>query len=201
MEDLEDQLFALMGLPRSPPRRRVLPKIHHLARQIKRTNLEFLETKVLDRAIIFNITTRPEKQAEPEQGPAQENEAFDSPTMPGGLFSVHNGGMFHNLGIHYTSCLQTTDHLGLVRWPDPLGPYLLEWAATYYYELMNTKLGYSKAWPLEQMTLFASSRFKVLTPASKYYRHRPPPLRLLDISKLATLTRASNASQRVSIHR
>lgn len=132
-----------------------MPKIRHLARQIEQTNLEFTETKVLERAVAFNITTGPERQddadagnaAESEQNSAQENEAkkqtAESPKTPGGIFSVYNGGIFHNLGIYYTFCLQTKDHLGLVRGPDPSGPDSPDWA-TFVSKLFNTTLGNRK---------------------------------------------------------
>lgn len=170
---------------------RMLTKISNLARQIERTNLEFLDSKIMDRAAILNITTGPEKQeqanaaketqaaeqpeqqkeanaandTETEQQPEKENEAdaandtetaenleqqneanrqtTDSAITPSGLFSLYNGGMFHTLGIFYTLCLQTTDHLGLVRGPDPLGADPFDWAASFS-ELFNERLGYSK---------------------------------------------------------
>lgn len=169
---------------------RMLSKITNLARQIERTNLEFLETKVLDRAAILNITTGPEKQekanaaneTQVEQQPEQQNEAnaanetqseqqpeqqdeanaanetqteqpeqqieanrqtSDAPMTPTGLFSLCKGGMFHTLGIYYMLCLQTTDHLGLVRGPDPSGADPFDWAASFS-ELFNERLGYSK---------------------------------------------------------
>lgn len=152
---------------------RMLSKITNLARQIERTNLEFLETKVLDRAAILNITTGPEKQekanaaneTQVEQQLEQQNEAnaandtetakqpeqqieankqtSDAPMTPSGLFSLCKGGMFHTLGIYYMLCLQTTDHLGLVRGPDPSGADPFDWAASFS-ELFNERLGYSK---------------------------------------------------------
>lgn len=145
-----------MCLPGPPLRTRILPKISHLARQIERANLEFLETKVLDRAIILNITTGPEKheepaaadQTEPEQNSAQQLETkkqiTDSPAISGGLFSVHDGGLFHTLGIFYMLCLQTTDHLGLVRGHDSSGPDPFDWVDSLS-DLFNIKLGYSKS--------------------------------------------------------
>lgn len=114
-----------------------------------------METKVLDRAVAFNITTGPERQddadagneAESEQNFVQENEVkqqtAESPKGPGGIFSVYNGGMFHSLGIYYTLCLQTTDHLGLVRGPDPSGSDPLDWA-TFVSNFFNTSSGNSK---------------------------------------------------------
>lgn len=170
-----------------------LTKISNLARQIERTNLEFLESKILDRAAILNITTGPEKQEQAnaaketqteqqteqqnetnaaddtetaeqqdeqqneanvaddtetaKQQPEQQNEAnrqtTDSAITHSGLFSLYNGGMLHTLGIFYTLCLQTTDHLGLVRGPDPSGADPFDWAASFS-ELFNERLGYSK---------------------------------------------------------
>lgn len=152
---------------------RMLTKISNLARQIERTNLEFLDSKILDRAAILNITTGPEKQeqanaakeTQTEQQPEQQNEAnaandtetaeqpeqrneankqtTDSAITPSGLFSLYNGGMFHTLGIFYTLCLQTTDHLGLVKGPDTSGADPFDWAASFS-ELFNERLGYSK---------------------------------------------------------
>lgn len=134
---------------------RVLSKISNLARQIERTNLEFLETKILDRAAILNITTGPERQEEanaanatqtehkPEQQIEANRQTNDAPTNPDGLFSLCKGGTFHRLGIFYMLCLQTTDHLGLVRGPDPSGPDPFDWAASFS-EFFNERLGYSK---------------------------------------------------------
>lgn len=153
---------------------RMLSKITNLARQIERTNLEFLETKILDRAAILNITTGPEKQEKAdaanetkvEQQPEQQNETnaanetqieqqpgqqieanrqtSDAPMTPTGVFSLCKGGMFHTLGVYYMLCLQTTDHLGLVRGPDPSGADPFDWAA-HFSELFNERLGYSKS--------------------------------------------------------
>lgn len=134
---------------------RMLSKISNLARQIERTNLEFLETKILDRAAILNITTGPEMQekasaaseTQTEHKPEQQIEANrqtnDASITPVGLFSLCKDGMFHTLGIFYMLCLQTTDHLGLVRGPDPSGPDPFDWAASFS-ELFNERLGYSK---------------------------------------------------------
>lgn len=147
-----------MCLPGPPLRTRVFPKIAHLARQIERANLEFLETKVLDRAIILNITAGPGKhdeaasanQKETEQNFAQQEakkQIPGSPAISDGLFSVYGGGLFHTLGIFYVLCLQTTDsdHLGLVRGYDyESGPDSFNWTA-FLSKLFNSKLGYSKS--------------------------------------------------------
>ncbi|KAI0119519.1 putative ankyrin repeat protein [Daldinia grandis] len=54
-DDLEDQLHKLILLPGPDIRSRVLTKVRNLARQVSTINQGFLATKILDRAVIFNL--------------------------------------------------------------------------------------------------------------------------------------------------
>jgi hypothetical protein len=58
MDDLEDQLHQLVHLAGPNIKRRVLKKIKGLARQVDKANKDFLATKILNRAVIFNIFTQ-----------------------------------------------------------------------------------------------------------------------------------------------
>ncbi|KAI2472567.1 putative ankyrin repeat protein [Annulohypoxylon bovei var. microspora] len=55
IDDLEDQLHKLILLPGPEIRERVLSKVKNLARQVNKINHNFLATKILDRAAIFNV--------------------------------------------------------------------------------------------------------------------------------------------------
>ncbi|KAI1654117.1 putative ankyrin repeat protein [Daldinia decipiens] len=57
-DDLEDQLHKLILLPGPHIRSQVLSKVKNLARQVSMINQGFLATKVLDRAVIFNLFTQ-----------------------------------------------------------------------------------------------------------------------------------------------
>ncbi|KAI8966064.1 putative ankyrin repeat protein [Daldinia sp. FL1419] len=54
-DDLEDQLYKLVHLPGPEIRNRVVNKVKELAHQVDRINQNFLETKILDRAVVFNV--------------------------------------------------------------------------------------------------------------------------------------------------
>ncbi|UKZ96457.1 uncharacterized protein TrAFT101_011246 [Trichoderma asperellum] len=58
VEDLEDQLHKLILLPGPEIRNQALTKIKNLANQVNRVNEAFPATKLLDRALIFNVLTR-----------------------------------------------------------------------------------------------------------------------------------------------
>lgn len=154
-----------MSLPDPPLRTKVLTKIGNLARQIERINLEFHDTKVLDRAVILNITTVPEKQTQADEVNETQTEpksveqkqaekhSSDLPTSPASLFSQCHGGIYPSLGIFYTALLYSADHAGLVRGPDPSsGGDLFDWT-TVFSELFNERLGYSKHHPSDLMKL------------------------------------------------
>lgn len=55
MEDLEDQVLALIMLQGSVIRTQLLRKVKKLANQVERANQKFLSTKLFDRATIFNV--------------------------------------------------------------------------------------------------------------------------------------------------
>lgn len=54
-QDLEDQLHNLLLLPGPDIRHGFLSKVRNLASQVNRSNEDFLATKLLDRAAIFNV--------------------------------------------------------------------------------------------------------------------------------------------------
>ncbi|PTB35375.1 hypothetical protein M441DRAFT_41404 [Trichoderma asperellum CBS 433.97] len=58
VEDLEDQLHKLILLPGPEIRNQAVTKIKNLANQVNRVNEAFPATKLLDRALIFNVLTR-----------------------------------------------------------------------------------------------------------------------------------------------
>lgn len=55
MEDLEDQVFALIMLKEPAIRTQLLRKVKRLANQVERANQKFLSTKLFDRATVFNV--------------------------------------------------------------------------------------------------------------------------------------------------
>ncbi|EHK48132.1 ankyrin repeat protein [Trichoderma atroviride IMI 206040] len=55
MEDLEDQVLALIMLQGSAIRTQLVRKVKRLANQVERANQKFLSTKLFDRATIFNV--------------------------------------------------------------------------------------------------------------------------------------------------
>lgn len=125
----------------------MLQKIRTLARHIERTNLEFLETKVLDRAVVINITSGPEQQVmtnaaqESQTEPHSMEEKMTNGKKPDCPFSEYTCQMFHNLGMFYTLHLETTDHLGLVRGPDLSAS--LNWAK-HLSSLFKVRSGFGK---------------------------------------------------------
>lgn len=138
-------------------------KIANLSRQIERINLEFLETNVLDRAIILNITIGPNSTTQTDAAAAVETEhptedgqviqpTAELSTAPVRLFSMSDSALLHNLGIYYVTTLEETDHLALVRGPDPNGAKPHDWA-TYYTDQFNIKLGHSKIESLDTVAL------------------------------------------------
>ncbi|KAM0512787.1 hypothetical protein ACHAPE_008540 [Trichoderma viride] len=58
LEDLEDQVLALIMLQRPAIKTQLLRKVKRLANQVERANQTFLSTKLFDRAVIFNILTQ-----------------------------------------------------------------------------------------------------------------------------------------------
>lgn len=155
---MEDQLFALMSLPGPPVRTRMVQKISNLAHQIERINLEFLESNVLDRAVVVNITLAPEQEIndvarEPQTeqhitaGEIKADEQkTDHPTALCRPFSTYTGLIFHNLESFYTLCLEKTDHLCLVRGSDTGESTPAHWVS-HFSDLFNVKSGYGKLSP------------------------------------------------------
>lgn len=125
----------------------MLQKIRTLARQIERTNLEFLESKVLDRAVVINILSGPEQQVmtNAAQESQTERHSMEEKTSnrkePDCPFSTNTCQMFNNLGMFYTLRLETTDHLGLVRGPDLSAPF--NWTE-HFSSLFKVRSGFGK---------------------------------------------------------
>lgn len=129
-----------------------MQKIDSLASQIERINLEFLETNILDRALVVNITSAPKGQeidvdCEPQGGhqstEAQKTVNEQTPGTPQSsrhLLPIHTRCMAHNSGIFYTAWWDTTDPLGLVMDHDSSGS---DWAS-YLSDLFDKKPGWSK---------------------------------------------------------
>lgn len=136
----------------------MVQKISNLAHQIERTNLEFLESNVLDRAVVMNITLAPEQEMndvarEPQTEQhmtAGENKAdeqkTDHPTTLCRPFSTYTGLIFHNVESFYTLRLEKTDHLCLVRGSDPGESTPAHWAF-HFRDFFNQKSGYGKLSP------------------------------------------------------
>ncbi|KAI1387300.1 ankyrin repeat protein [Hypoxylon trugodes] len=57
IDDLEDQIYQLIQLPGPDIKYRVTQKVKDLARQVNAANETFLATKLLDRAVVFNVFT------------------------------------------------------------------------------------------------------------------------------------------------
>lgn len=153
-EALEDQLFALFCLPGPHVRTKILQKISTLASQINKINLEFLETNILDRAVILNITSAPKEQGQTDaacesetgQQPTVAQDTVDeqtanTPKSSRQLFPIHARCFPHQLGIFYTAWWDTTDHAGLVRNDDSSG---LDWASSYHFQFWDKSPGWSK---------------------------------------------------------
>lgn len=152
-EDLEDELFSLLCLPGPPMKKRILQKIRHLARQIERVNLEFLETNVLDRAVVLNVISEPQGQGqtdvtnEPQvMGPvAKEGKAAEHTRNPALSaffpFSPYTCTPCHNLGFCSVSKLSGVGHAELVR--NPKVSNGIPWAALLVV-FFNQVAGYSK---------------------------------------------------------
>lgn len=145
-----------MSIP-GPPVTKILPKISQLAHQVERINLEFLESNVLDRAVILNVNSPPEqgltdvaRESQMGQHKAEENEAnkqnADHSKALHSPFTTYTGLNFHNLEIFYTFRSEKIDHLWLVDGARPGESGSANWV-THFSEVLNRESGYSKFWP------------------------------------------------------
>lgn len=124
-----------MFLPGPPFRTRALDKIRNIARQIERINLDFLESKVLDRALTINVFSGPDPQkapsttGQPQEGPDPVGEEMAANHEASHPFASYTGQMVPNLGMFYTFRVETIDHLGLVRgtWPEQVEKEGADW--------------------------------------------------------------------------
>lgn len=114
MEDLADQLYNLILLPGPEIRNQALKKIRNLANQVKRVNEAFPATKLLDRALIFNVLTRD------SGNPSKSLTSLSQ-------FALTLGHSFEAAGVRYIDKL---DHLDVVK-GDPDNMWLTQISATF----------------------------------------------------------------------
>lgn len=149
-----------MSLQGFPMKTKTFQRVANLSRQIHKINLEFLETKILDRAVVMNITVGPVRPGQSdvarppqmEQHRTEHNEATkrtsertsertsDLSTTPFRLFSMHERCKHQNFGLYYMLSLKTMDHVELVRGFDPSEP---DWVTTFAGKF-NVTQGFSK---------------------------------------------------------
>lgn len=141
-----------------------MQKVSNLARQIEKINMEFLETKMLDRAVIINVFSLPDKEPfsdKPEEhGPAHELQPLEQPVeaeqqserrlnapsddpSPTSFtpFSRYSCSGFHNFEVSCRARLASGDHLGLVRGSNPSDAF--DWVG-YFQPKLNEYDGISK---------------------------------------------------------
>jgi hypothetical protein len=105
---------------------RTLSKVRELARQVTWINERFLATKILDRAVMFNVFTQNERASQ-KQSPLGENtvdatatgpdvrdgeDVAAGPVTPFPRYSHHLGHSFEAAGRFRVS---DVDHLALIR--------------------------------------------------------------------------------------
>lgn len=91
-------------LPGPDIKDRTLSKVRELARQVTRTNERFLAAKILDRANIINVFTRPDV--------SDGGDVAADAVTPFSQYSHNVGHAFESAGKSWTS---TVGHLALVR--------------------------------------------------------------------------------------
>jgi hypothetical protein len=125
-EDLEDQLYKLLLLPGPEVSYDRLRKSKTLARQVTKINHRFLETKMLDRAAVFNLFTQNMRQSrekcrfygEIPGGLApiilgyDEQDQISGPVTPFPRYAHHIGHAFEAAG---RSRINRLDHSTLAR--------------------------------------------------------------------------------------
>ncbi|KAG8164089.1 hypothetical protein KVR01_006007 [Diaporthe batatas] len=127
-EELKDQLFTLLNLPGVPIRTQIQNKVANLSRQIEAIDLEFLETKVLDHAVIVNI------------GTADAEDITAVPETSTHIFSPLVSELQNNLAYRSSIVLTGTDHLSLV-----MGSSTLLWSGWIFNlsQLFNQTPGFN----------------------------------------------------------
>ncbi|KAK1244948.1 hypothetical protein MKX08_004577 [Trichoderma sp. CBMAI-0020] len=128
LEDLEDQLLALIMLQGPSIRTQLLRKVKRLADQVERANQEFLSTKLFDRAAIFNVfseNTHEARNQRPIDGEAThdttteiDHDALGAPAadtpFPTSTYAV--GHSFESVGRYG---LKKLNHLHMVSGDGP----------------------------------------------------------------------------------
>ncbi|KAL6887054.1 putative ankyrin repeat protein [Trichoderma evansii] len=124
MQDLEDQLHNLLLLPGPDIRYGFLSKVRNLASHVNRINQDFLATKLLDRAAIFNIfvqnwrdSLRKRRAEGDESIPEVEEYDIPDPVTPFSRYTHFIGQSFEAAG---RIRINRIDHADLIRgdWDD-----------------------------------------------------------------------------------
>ncbi|UKZ59554.1 uncharacterized protein TrAtP1_000855 [Trichoderma atroviride] len=128
LEDLEDQVLALIMLQGPSIRTQLLRKVKRLADQVERANQEFLSTKLFDRATIFNVFSQnihETRNQRPFDGEATHDtvtendyDALDAPAedTPFSSSTYAVGHSFESVGRYG---LKKLDHLHMVSGDGP----------------------------------------------------------------------------------
>lgn len=125
-DDLEDQILKLIRLPGPAIKDMALIKVRNIARQISRINQDFVATKLLDRAFIFNVFTQNKQESlkqisakndendDDESQSSDQSSVEDAPNCvtPFSRYSLSVGQSFEAAGRRRT---KPVDHLELIR--------------------------------------------------------------------------------------
>ncbi|KAI1416701.1 putative ankyrin repeat protein [Hypoxylon sp. FL1857] len=122
MDDLEDQLHRLILLPGPAIRHRALLKVKHLATQVQVANENFLDSKLLDRAVIVNVFSQNIRTSIGHRDIDQDAEYISKVTGPYDELpdpSTPFPRYAHFIGQSFESCTRfsarSTDHVDLIK--------------------------------------------------------------------------------------
>ncbi|KAI1099976.1 putative ankyrin repeat protein [Jackrogersella minutella] len=148
LDQLEGQLLKLMLLPGSDIKRNILSKVKNLARQVNSANQRFLATKILDRAVIFNIFVQSKRDSW-EQNPVDDDVASimvprnkdypSDPVTPFPRYAHHIGNSFDATG---RLRLNEMDHLDLIR-GDPKDHWFSDVSKIFNVDGIILRVGYN----------------------------------------------------------
>lgn len=142
MDDLEDQIHELILLPGPDIKHQTIRKVKNLASQVNKANQDFLATKILDRAAIFNIITENIRESL-EQKPIDNSASY---TYGPGVYKANPPNRVapfpryaHSIGHSFEAAgrinCDNLGHLDLVR---GRSDYEDDWWTTMVSNVLNT---------------------------------------------------------------
>ncbi|KAH8659968.1 putative ankyrin repeat protein [Xylariales sp. PMI_506] len=207
LDDLEDQLHRLILLPGPDIRTQALKKVKNLARQVMRINQSFPQTKLLDRAVIYNVFSQDVREARQQRPIDTTASEYDETPMnmdeagAAGEVVTPFTRYVHGIGNSFESSgrircdLAGEDHLRLVR-GDKADSWSRDISETFNTTGCPLKVNYNIL-PLQARLLSLAPPTRVLDTGYNPVQRRDPAVSWIYKHKAFEKFSKSNAGPRI----